>query len=167
MLRHSRQLTESVCCFSNWHVYTVTIDIIFTYVSRGSESMRSSHPVSPPAPGIVGGKPWEWTGSVLTVGGTMSANPCAWVIHGSHMRSLWLGMALSPHKGINTRALRAWGLDSVSLVAPDQPPQANQMTLCLGPSGHPALGSSELPWPSLRKGCLSSYFGCLVALRLT
>ena len=135
-------------------------------MSRRSESTKSSHPVSPPTPGIVGGKPWEWMGSVLTVGGTVSTDPRAWVIHGSHMRSLWLGMALPPRKGINTRALRAWGLDSVSLVAPDQPPQANQMTSWLGLLGCPALGSSQLPWWSLRKGCLSSYFGCLVVLRL-
>ena len=112
-------------------------------------------------------KSWEWMGLVLTVGGTMSANPCAWVIHGSRMHSLWLGMAPPPHKGINTRAPRAWGLDSVGLVALDQPPQANQMTSWLSLPGHPALGSSELPWWSLRKGCLSIYFRCLVALRLT
>ena len=111
-------------------------------------------------------KSWEQMGSVLTVGGTVSATPCAWVIHGSCMHNLQPGMPLPPRKGINTLALRAWGLDSVSLVATDQPPQANQMTLWLSSPGRPALGSSELPWQSLRKGCLSSCFGCLVALRL-
>ena len=54
-------------------------------------------------------------------------------------------MAPPPRKGINTQALRAWGLDSVGLVTPDRPPEANQTTSSLSLLGRPALGSSELP----------------------
>ena len=115
------------------------------HVSWIFKSMRSSHPISPPTTGIVGGK---------TLGADRIGTHCQWDCEccSTCLSNSWLTHVQPltrdgpfPHKGINTWALRAWGLDSVSLVAPDQPPQGQSNDLVTWFAGPSCLGLIRAP----------------------
>ena len=89
--------------------------------------------------------------SVLTVGGTLSAGPCGWVISGSRMHRQSPGVALPPiTKTINTPSPEGLRIRfSWSGVSPDQPLPPHPVALDL------------VCWVILPWACQSSLGNCL------